>query len=79
VWIAIRNPDFIHQDLEISTVPVSARITSVVDPHWFQCGSGSESGSWSDFKVQKVEFLHEKYAYSSYRSKNIPTKIQKPF
>jgi hypothetical protein len=28
-----------------------------------QCGSGSRSGSWSEFSAAKVSFLHKKYRY----------------
>jgi hypothetical protein len=55
----IKSPQqFVQLSLPIGTVHYILLI-SVVDPHWFQCGSGfsfltqSGSGSWSDFAVTK--------------------------
>jgi hypothetical protein len=53
-----------------------------------QCGSGSGSKELETdqdpdhgqiLKSQEVKFLHEKYTKEGNRSKNIPTKVQKPF
>jgi hypothetical protein len=37
------------------------------------------SGSWSDFKVKKVNFYMKNILKVGDRSKDIPTKVQKPF
>jgi hypothetical protein len=45
--------------------------------HAASCGSGY--GSWSDFKVTKIEILHEKYTYSGKRVKKHTYEGKKAF
>ncbi len=63
---------------------------SVVDPHWFQCGSGSREPNQCGFMTIRIQilvrlysckkwkFLHEKYNEIGIRSKNIRTKVKYP-
>jgi hypothetical protein len=52
------------------------RSISVSDP---VSQNNADPDPGQNLKSQKVEFSHEKYTKVGNRSKNIPTKVQKPF